>query len=247
MKTSLLSVTFRKKSIEEIAELAAKGGVDAIEWGSDVHVPAGDAEAAARAVKACKENGIGVSAYGAYYTCDDKDFAPYVATAKQLGTDIIRVWAGSMEHSSTLPAEERARITERLQNAVALAAKEGIIVATEYHPNTLTDTLESTKQLLADVPGLYTYWQAKTDMSPEANLAEMQALGKKVVNLHAFYFDEGHNRRPLADGKAVWHRYLTQATALTDARSVGLEFVLGGTAEQFLADAQALKEVLSGI
>ena len=32
MKTSLLSVTFRKKTVEEIVDLAARGGVDAIEW-----------------------------------------------------------------------------------------------------------------------------------------------------------------------------------------------------------------------
>ncbi len=247
MKTSLLSVTFRKMSIEEIAALAAQGGVDAIEWGSDVHVPAGDRDAADRAVKACKAHGLAVSAYGSYCRCAEENFADYIATAKQLGTNIIRVWAGNIDHSSTLSAEDRAKITAYLKNAVAMAAKEGITVATEYHPNTLTDTLESTQQLLADVPGLYTYWQAKTDMPVDVNLAEMKALGKKAVNLHAFYFDENHKRQPFAAGKAAWSRYLSQAKALTDAAYVGLEFVLGGTAEQFLEDAKALTEVLAAI
>ena len=78
MKTALLSVTFRKMGIAEIAALAAKGGVDAIEWGSDVHVKAGDMEAANLAVSACRENGLSISAYGSYYRCGDEEFAPYI-------------------------------------------------------------------------------------------------------------------------------------------------------------------------
>ena len=35
------SVTFRALSVEEVAQLAASAGVQAIEWGGDVHVPPG--------------------------------------------------------------------------------------------------------------------------------------------------------------------------------------------------------------
>ena len=33
MKTSVASVTFRRKSVCEVAELARRAGLDAVEWG----------------------------------------------------------------------------------------------------------------------------------------------------------------------------------------------------------------------
>ena len=46
MKTSVASVTFRRKSVCEVAELARRAGLDAVEWGGDIHVPPGHAQAA---------------------------------------------------------------------------------------------------------------------------------------------------------------------------------------------------------
>ena len=248
MKTSLLSVTFRSMTIAQVAETAARGGVDAIEWGSDVHVKAGDAAAIDAAVAACKQYGLAVSAYGAYYNCDGtEDFAPYVETAKKLGTNIIRVWAkNGIESSADLPEDERAQVVADLKNAVALAAKEGIMVATEYHPNTLTDTLESTLQLLSEVPGLYTYYQPVWRKSVEENLNHLTALGKKVKNLHTFYTVEG-KRHALADGENDLKTLFARAMETADAGYVGIEFVRSGTAEQFYADATTLKKILAEI
>lgn len=245
MKTSLLSVTFRKKTVEEIVALAAQGGVDAIEWGSDVHVPPTDPANAAKALQLCRENGLEVSAYGTYYRCDDEDFAPYLETALLLETPVIRVWTGKLG-SADCPAETRRSITEKLAEAVKMASAKGCIIAVEYHPYTLTDTLESTLQLLADVPGLYTYWQYVLDLSVEENLSHIEALGEKVQNIHAYYHEE-KQQFPLAAGKDAWFKYLTKAQQCTQARYVGLEFVRGGTAEQFLEDAATLKKIVSSL
>ena len=40
--TGLVSVTFRDKTPAEIVSEVKKAGLDAIEWGGDVHVPHGD-------------------------------------------------------------------------------------------------------------------------------------------------------------------------------------------------------------
>ena len=64
MKTSVASVTFRRKSVCEVAELARRAGLDAIEWGGDIHVPPGNAQAARAALHCTRENGLTVSAYG---------------------------------------------------------------------------------------------------------------------------------------------------------------------------------------
>ena len=80
MKTSLISVTFRKKTVEEIVDIACKGGLSAIEWGGDKHIVPGDKEAISLAKQLCQENGLSVSAYGSYYRCNDgEDFAAFFA------------------------------------------------------------------------------------------------------------------------------------------------------------------------
>ena len=43
MKTSVASVTFRRKSVCEVAELARRAGLDAIEWGRGHPCAAGNA------------------------------------------------------------------------------------------------------------------------------------------------------------------------------------------------------------
>ena len=52
IRTGLTSVTFRQKTIDEIVALAHKAQLDGIEWGGDLHVPAGDVQAARHAAKA---------------------------------------------------------------------------------------------------------------------------------------------------------------------------------------------------
>ena len=128
MKKSLISVTFRQKSVEEIAEIAQKGGLEAIEWGGDRHVKPGDKDAIALANKVCAEKGLSVSAYGSYYRCNNSDdFAPVLETALALNTKIIRVWAGGgFAHSSQCSPEYRAEVTENLRKAVAMAEKAGL-------------------------------------------------------------------------------------------------------------------------
>lgn len=245
MKTSLVSVTFRKKSIDEIVWLTKSAGLDAIEWGGDSHVLPTDPATAEHALKACQENGIEISAYGSYYRAlEDQDFAPVLETALTLKTPIIRIWAGwGITHSSQCSPEDRATFTRNIANAVAMASEKGIIVATECHPNTLTDDIESTLQLLADVPGLYTYWQPRHDQTLEECLSDIRRLGKKCVNIHIFQRNAENKKVPLAVGKENWAKWLAEAKAVTDTRSVGLEFVMGGTDEQFYADAEVVKEL----
>ena len=248
MKTSLISVTFRKKSVEEIVDIACKGGLSAIEWGGDQHVKPGDAQAIALANQLCAEKGLSVSAYGSYYRCNNgEDFASVLETALALNTKIIRVWAGGgFVHSSQCSPEYRAEVTENLRKAVEIAEKAGCIVATECHPNTLTDCLSSHQQLLADVPGLYTYWQPFYDLTKEENLAYILALGNKIVNVHIFNRNDTNGRTPLADGAERWRTYIPALREHTRAQSIGLEFVLGDTDEQYFADCETFHALMKG-
>lgn len=50
----LTSVTFRRMKPEEILRVAARAGIEGIEWGGDVHVPAGDLAAAAACARSAR-------------------------------------------------------------------------------------------------------------------------------------------------------------------------------------------------
>lgn len=249
MKTSLTSVTFRKKSIEEIVDLVAQAGLDAIEWGGDVHVPPADPAAAEKALKLCQEKGIAISAYGSYYRCDEgEDFAPVLEAALGLKTNVIRVWAGRLG-SAECPAEVRARINASLAKAVAMAREAGCIVATEYHPNTLTDDLDSTLKLLEEVPGLYTYWQPATSIprEPGFDTYALEKLGKRVVNVHVFHRNSQNQKVPLSDAFDKWAGHFRDLEKYCAAAYGAIEFVMDDTSEQFLEDAKTLKDILAAV
>ena len=245
MKTSHVSVTFRKKSIEQIIELTKAAGLDAIEWAGDSHVLPGDFEAAAKALRLCRENNIEISAYGSYYgKMPDHDFPAVLETALALKAPVIRIWAGwGFRHSSECSPEDRAKFTADIKKAVELATEKGVIVATEFHPNTLTDDIDSALQLLEDVPGLYTYWQPRHSQSVEECISDIRRLGKKCVNVHIFHRNAENKKAPIAEGKENWAAYLSEIKAVTDTKYVGIEFVMGDTDEQFLADAAITKEL----
>lgn len=247
MKTSLTSVTFRQKSIEEIVDLVAQAGLDAIEWGGDVHVPPTDPAAAEKALKLCKEKGIAVSAFGSYYRCgENEDFSPILETALRLETKVIRVWAGN-HGSAVCPPETRAQINAALAKAVALAKEAGCIVATEYHPNTLTDDLDSALQLLEDVPGLYTYWQPATQIprAPGYDSYALEKLGKRCVNVHAFHRNNKNEKVPIADAFDKWVQHVRDLEKFCAVGHVAIEFVKDDAAEYFLEDAKTLKAILT--
>lgn len=88
VRTGLVSVTFRQLPADEVAEVAAKAGLAAIEWGGDVHVPLGNLVAAQR-VKALSEvHGLEIAAYGSYLragSVDREEMRSAVATAEALG------------------------------------------------------------------------------------------------------------------------------------------------------------------
>ena len=95
MRPGLCSVTLRRLGVEDVVAAAAAAGLEAIEWGADVHVPPGDLDAAERARSACAAAGLAVASYGSYFRAgEDEDFAPVLASARALGAPRIRRLGG---------------------------------------------------------------------------------------------------------------------------------------------------------
>ena len=251
LSTGLVSVTFRKLTPAEVIALVARAQLDGIEWGGDIHVPPGDL-AHARAIRQqTQDAGLRVLAYGSYFRLRPQDeFEPVLATAIELGAPLVRVWAGD-RGSAQVDAASRQFIEAESQRIAELAARENIRVAYEFHDNTLTDTLESTQQLLHAAPAMQTLWQPPHQIDETAQLAGLQALMPRLANVHVFHWQgPTHTRLPLSEGREVWRPRL--ALVNQDARNLVarphaalLEFVTDDDPAAFLRDAATFKAWLA--
>jgi len=246
----LVSITFRKLSPAEIIALVRQAGLRGIEWGGDIHVPHGDLQRAREVSELTREAGLEVMSYGSYYRVAHSEdnglsFQQVLATALELGAPVIRVWAGTAGSDAT-NEEARWRVVADLRRIADLAAKAGVRVATEFHGGTLTDTNESTHQLLLEVDhsNLYTYWQPLTGMSDETCLQALDQLAPRLSHLHVFYWNTPQDRCSLAEGEERWKKFLAAARKIPGDRGALLEFVQDDLPENFLRDAATLKQWL---
>lgn len=101
MKVGLCSVTFRKKTVEEIIEIALDNKLNFIERGGDVHLLPGDYEKAKKIKALCKKNNI-LYSYGSYYKYrKDDDIDLILKTTEILGAKDLRVWPTRLTSKDT--------------------------------------------------------------------------------------------------------------------------------------------------
>jgi sugar phosphate isomerase/epimerase len=260
IKTGMCSVSFRKLTLEQIVELVKKAGLDAIEWGGDVHVPHGDLKTAHRALQLTCDAGLEISSYGSYVSPLDadgkpEDFAPVLESALALETKTVRVWAGRVP-SAQADQSYRCAMADSARQMAESAQAHQIRLAFEFHCGSLTDTNESAQQLLREVnhPNCYMYWQPSyEDPQPDYRLAGLQALRERVLNLHVYHWNvdpsiedlgASIDRRPLADGAEEWTRYLSVPLAEELPHYALMEFVRDDRPEQLVEDAAVLRRLV---
>ncbi|MFQ6240289.1 sugar phosphate isomerase/epimerase family protein [Sinorhizobium meliloti] len=248
---ALCTVTFRKLPADEIVALAAKARLAAIEWAGDAHVPPGDASTARTVGYLCERAGLKTS-YGSYIappTDDLSALAPALATAVALGASNIRIWPGTRQRDSRVYSpEERRTVANVIRDMAAEAARHGVTVSLEYHPQTLTDETGSALSLIEAVahPNVYLYWQPRPGLPLDEALVEIARIGEHISHLHVFAWDGDRNRLPLASAADYWRAVLAAipSSRWTGRRFAMLEFVAGDDPGAFLADAATLRKIL---
>ena len=239
-KFGICSISFRPHSPEEILNEMQKGGLSYIEWGSDVHCPPEKAQEIAGLQKAY---GIQCSSYGTYFclgTTPIRELSGYIAAAKTLGTDILRLWCGD-KNSEEYTETEKAALFADCKAAAEMAEQNGVVLCMECHNNTYTNTKESALELMQAVNSQHfrMYWQPNQYRTYEENVASATLLAPYTRHLHVFNW-KGNARYPLLGAKEIWREYLA---CFAGPRTLLLEFMPDDKIETLKTEANALKEI----
>lgn len=243
----LVSVTFRHLSPEQIVSLCQRAGLEAVEWGGDVHVPPDEPHRAEKAARLCRAAGLQVASYGSYYRAGqpDAEFERVLETAQRLGAPMIRIWAG-MHGSGTYGADQRARTVDSLMHCARKAGEKGIRIGLEYHPDTLTDDRASVRRLMEETSqaeNLTFYWQPRWDWTRQERLDSLGDLQGRVSHAHVFTWhwqEKQMLRRPLAEGETMWISALDKLRGQRGSRFALLEFVENDEEAALIRDARTL-------
>jgi sugar phosphate isomerase/epimerase len=250
----LCSVALRHLDPAEAVGAALAGGATGIEWEARVHVPPGDREKARRAAGLASDAGLTIPSYGSYVRAGSGtalvDFAASLASASELGTKLIRVWAGD---TKGLTADNRgsaaALVADDLMAMCDMALDAEMSVSLEFHPGTFTETAASANGLIDRVgrPNLRSHWQPGYGQPLEEALASLQQMLPHLTHLHVFQWTADHTRLPLAGGKAYWQSLVSlAATAPTSTlpRYALVEFSRNDAPEDVVTDLLALDDIL---
>ncbi|RVO00612.1 sugar phosphate isomerase/epimerase family protein, partial [Sinorhizobium meliloti] len=213
--------------------------------------PPGDTSTARTVGHLCESAGLKTS-YGSYVappTDDLSALAPALATAVALGASNIRIWPGTRQRASRdYSADEWRDAADAIRDMGAEAARHGITVSLEYHPQTLTDETSSALRLIEAVahPNVYLYWQPRPGLPLVEALTEIASIGAHVSHVHVFAWDRERKRFPLASAEGYWQAALAAMpqSRWTGRRFAMLEFVAGDDPAAFLADAATLRKIL---
>lgn len=257
--TGLCSISYRKLEIDEIIDMVKEAGLEAIEWGGDVHVPHGDVALAEDVRKKTLAAGLKIGTYGSYYRVgqapegkDNPDFKDVVASAKALGAETIRVWCGPCNREEADPSLTRA-VLDDVNRCADLTQAAGMTLSFEYHGGTFTNTDENAQLLAREVDrkDVKFYWQPPHHNSHKENLAGLSALFNRITNLHVFHWlpksDGSNERRLLEEGKERWIEFMTPFARADRDTYAFLEFSMNDDRNNFFRDADVLKEIVEVI
>ena len=265
MKTGLVSISFRKKSINELINASKDAGLEYIEWGGDVHIPMGKIKHARRVRQKMNGSGVKSASYGSYfgliYHCDEHFPMPFkrvLKTAKALTAKTVRVWlgwpyCGCKKGCNVFLCEKyykkNVAVTRKLCDE---AKKYGLTLSIECHFKTLSDEYHDTLKFLqtVDRDNLRLYWQPNHARGFEYNLEALKALRPYISNVHVFNWDEKGEKSSLGTERGIyeWTEYLKVLNdENSEERICFLEFMPDGELSSLKTEAKILKKLINEV
>nr|WP_321306948.1 TIM barrel protein [uncultured Sphaerochaeta sp.] len=241
----LVSITCKQYTPQEILDLCSKTGLRAIEWSENWHLKAGDLKQAIHIGNSTRNAGLEVAAYGSYIRLGESgNINASMESAAALGAPVIRIWGGK-KSSSVLLETELNEMVEQAENLAMQAKQYNLVVALEWHKETITDTNESALKFLdrVNMVNFKTLWQPTQALSVEERLQGLKMVQDKLMNLHVYHWNET-GRRPLEEGAPEWKLYL-QSVEPKKKHYALLEFVKDDDIDQLVKDSMTLLSWIS--
>lgn len=199
MNYSLCSISFRHElvSFTNLVQFAAEKGFDGIElWGIHARsILRNHPRELSRMLDDMQAQGLRISMVSDYldlcfagnHTTNILNQWKYrIHLAISFRTDKIRIFAGNQSSAAANPRDWEICI-QNLREIAQLASEHGVYIVIETHPNTFTDTLESTLRLLKEVNhkririnlDFLHLWESGSDL-----LEAYESLKMWTVNFH---------------------------------------------------------------
>ena len=241
-KLGLCSVTFRKKTAEQIVDIAKKAGIGYIEWGGDVHVKSiGDA----KKVKAlCDEAGIKISSYGSYFNSavyDEGKWRDTCEITREMGAASVRIWLGKKDSEKT-SEDEYKRLVENTEKMCEIAAEYGITVCPECHGNTYNNNTDAFLRFAGKLGqnNFKTYFQSRY-FRMAYDLDRIDRTLDLTENVHVSYRDLKREQLFRKKDKNYLDTLLKKLKSKKFDGIVMVEFVSYGSEKRFYKDIERLK------
>ena len=240
-KLGLCSVTFRKKSVQEIISIAKNAGVKYIEWGGDVHVKTLDD--AKKVKELCDKADIKISSYGSYVNSANYDENKWIETCeitKAMGAESIRIWLGKKNSQVTSEAEYQL-LLKNTKKMCDISAEYGIMVCPECHDNTFNNNTDAILRFIDDLQkdNFKTYFQSRY-FRMEYDLVRIDRTYDYIKDVHVSYRDLKREQLFRKKDKNYLDTLLKKFREKNFGGIVMVEFVSGNSEKQFYKDIEKL-------
>lgn len=241
-KLGLCSVTFRKKTAEDVVSLSKKVGISFIEWGGDVHVKTLDD---AKKVKAlCDEADIKISSYGSYFNSavfDGNKWTEACEIAKEMGAKSIRIWLGK-KNSQVTSDKEYSLLLENTKRMCDIAAEYRLFVCPECHDNTFNNSTDAILRFIDELQrdNFKTYFQSRY-FRMEYDLDRIDRTYDYIKDVHVSYRDLKREQLFRKKDKNYLDTLLKKLKKKGFDGIVMIEFVSGNSEKSFFKDTEMLK------
>lgn len=241
-RIGLCSVTFRRKSVAQVVEIAKKAGISYIEWGGDIHVTSIDDARIVRSV--CDNEGIKISSYGSYFNCIDYDESKWRETcliAKEMAAESIRVWLGKTDSEIT-SEDDYNTLVLNTKKMCDIASEYNLTVCPECHDNTFNNNTDAILRFIGDLnkANFKTYFQSRY-FRFDYDIDRIDRTYDYIKDVHVSYRDLKKEQRYRKKDKNYLDKLLKKLRTKDFDGIVMVEFVSRDSETAFLKDIQKLK------
>ncbi|MBE6783367.1 MAG: sugar phosphate isomerase/epimerase [Ruminococcaceae bacterium] len=244
LKIGLASVTFRKKSVQEVVKIAKENNVEFIEWGGDVHVK--NSSEAETAKKLCDEAGVKISSYGSYYRVGSnkhEEWKEICLIAHKLSAPSIRVWLG-VENSEDTTEEEYLDLLEDAKFMCDVAAEYNLLICPECHDNTFNNNTYAFLKFAEDLQreNFRTYFQSRYTKF-EYDLDRIDKTFEFIENVHVSYRDLFREQLFAKKDRKYIDKLINKLISKNFDGIVMIEFTKADSEKHFSNDVRKLREI----